>query len=332
MHYKFHRTLVGGTFDHLHVGHKRLIQTAFDYSEKVIIGISTDELFRDKAFASLIEKYQIREQHVRDFLSERGILDRASIVPIHDFYGTTLTDKDLDAIFITESNKENVVKINEERQKKGFPPLEIVVVSYARGNDGHVISSERVRKGEMDREGNSYEKLFMGNHQFILPISEREALREPMGAVFSTMQDVISAFGNETIFIAVGDIVAESLMKLGKPAAISIIDGKTRRELVSQHGIKSFPEIMSRATDNPAGTITQKAAKSIMAALRDFEATHKRQLIVVSGEEDLLAIPAILLSPLHVVVLYGQFNVGIIAVKTSEQSKEHVYNLFGKFQ
>lgn len=332
MQYKFHRSIVGGTFDHFHAGHQKLLQTAFDYSDEVIIGIATDELFRHKTFASFIEAYSVREQTVRNFISGKKITNRFTVVPIHDFYGTTLIDENLDAIFITASNKENVVKINEERQKKGFLPLEIVSVSYVRGNDGEVINSERIRKGEIDRQGNSYHKLFMVQQQFILPESERDAFREPIGQIFPDMQKVISTFGEKTSFIAVGDIVSESFMKLGKPASVSIIDGKTRRQLLNKNSINFFPGITSRTTDNPAGTITQKATVSLLAALRDYETTHVKQLIAVAGEEDLLTIPAILLSPLQTVILYGQFGVGIVAVKISEQSKKHVYNLFRKFQ
>jgi GTP-dependent dephospho-CoA kinase len=74
------------------------------------------------------------------------------------------------------------------------------------------------------------------------------------------------------------------------------------------------------------------AAKKIAAAITDFKTHHTQQLIDVSGEEDLLAIPAILLAPLSSVVVYGQFDQGIVVAHVTEQNKKRVYDLFGKFQ
>jgi pantetheine-phosphate adenylyltransferase len=332
MQYKFHRSLVGGTFDRFHLGHRKLLTTAFEQSEQVIIGITTDELFNDKSFAQLIEAYKIREQSVRDFLSEKSLQDRFEIVPIHDFYGTSLTDKNLDAIFITESNKENVLKMNEEREKVGFKKLEIVIVPYVLGTNNKVISSERIRKGEIDREGNSYAQLFATQEVFILPESAREDLRHPIGNIEKDMQTVVDRFDKETIIIAVGDIVAESLAKIDRTAAVSVIDGRTRRTVLPKRVMDLFGGSITHQTENPAGTITKKGTTTLKKAISNFETTHKNQLIIVSGEEDLLAIPAILFSPLQSVVLYGQFDKGVVIVEVSEQNKKRVYDLFRKFQ
>lgn len=334
MQYKFHRSLVGGTFDRFHRGHQKLVTTAFEQSEKVIIGIATDELFKNKSFANLIEDYQTREQSVSHFLSQQSLENRFEIVPIHDFYGTSLTDRNLDAIFITESNKENVAKMNEEREKLGFTMLQIITVPYVFGNDNLVISSERIRKGEIDREGNSYVKLFVTQEVFILPESAREDLRHPIGVIEKDMQEVVSRLESNTMLIAVGDIVAESVAKIAKPAAISVIDGKTRRHQIDlSEGVNLLHlEGVKIHVDNPAGTITKKGALSLQKAFADFEMTQRKQLIVVSGEEDLLAIPAILFAPLNAAVLYGQFDKGIVVVQVTEQNKKRVYDLFGKFQ
>ncbi|HSX08814.1 MAG TPA: pantetheine-phosphate adenylyltransferase [Candidatus Saccharimonadales bacterium] len=332
MNYRYGRSLVGGTFDRFHLGHQKLLTTAFEQSEKVIIGIATDELFANKTFAGLIEDFKSRKKSVVDFLEKNDLAGRFEIVPILDFYGTTLEDANLDAIFITESNKENVLKINEERQKKEFKPLEIVIVPYVLGNDKEIISSERIRKGEIDREGNSYQKLFETQDKFVLPEDKREDLRRPIGPLEAEMKIVISNLPQNTILIAVGDIVAETLSELGRMADVSIIDGRTRREVLNHNSSTLFPDTTTYEASNPAGTITKNAAVIIRNAIATYETTHKRQLIVITGEEDLLAIPAVLLSPLDTTVVYGQFGQGIVVVKTTEQNKKRVQNLFGKFQ
>lgn len=332
MLYKFHRSVVGGTFDRFHLGHQKLLKTAFEQSEHVAIGIATNELFKNKKLARIIEEYSTREQSVLNFLLANGFKDRFEIVPIHDFYGTTIEDETFEAIFITESNKENVAKINQERERNRFAPLEVIIVPYVFGNDGEIISSERIRKGHIDREGKSYIKLFEIQEIFHLPTDERDEFRNPIGDIEIDIKAVLKTLDPQDLLIAVGDIVAASFERAGRLADINITDGRTRRHTLEQQYIVSSTKMIQRTTKNQAGTITQEAAKTIQAAISDFETTHAEQLINVLGEEDLLAIPAILLAPLDTIVIYGQFNQGIVFVKVSEQNKKHVQNLFRKFQ
>lgn len=77
---------VGGTFDHLHAGHKLLItMTALvlepdshtDPRERrtLTIGITGDTLLKNKQYAEVLEDWNQRQQGVRDFLSAFLILD-----------------------------------------------------------------------------------------------------------------------------------------------------------------------------------------------------------------------------------------------------------------
>jgi len=121
-------------------------------------------------------------------------------------------------------------------------------------------------------------------------------------------------------------------LQAGRQADISIIDGKTRRELVSAQQAGDFMKAKKSEAQNPAGTITQEAVKTLHSSIDTYIETKESQLLVVSGEEDLLAIPAILLTPLKSVVVYGQFDQGIVVVEVTEYNKKHVQDLFGKFQ
>jgi len=329
---KFKHAIVGGTFDRFHLGHQVLLHAAFEQSDKVTIGIATDELFKDKSFAKLIESYKAREHSVSVYLVKNSLTLRAKIIKIHDIYGNSLTDENIDAIFVTEKTKANAQKINEEREKKGFKKLEIVTIPFILGDDDEIISSERIRRGLIDREGKSYAKVFQTQKEYVLPQTIRAELQSPMGSVTTDMQTILASLDPQTMLIAVGDIVAASAMKAGRTADINIIDGRTRRHLLEPDDAVSFEKLYKRATNNPAGIITYDAANSVKEAITDFETTHAEQLIVVSGEEDLLAIPAILFSPLDSVVVYGQFDVGIVVIHVTEQSKKHIYNLFRKFK
>jgi len=330
--YRFNRSLAGGTFDRFHLGHQKLLQTAFEQSENVIIGIATGKLFQKKSYAYLIESFTIRKQSVANFLKKSGLIDRSELVPIYDFYGTSLTDKNFDAIFITESNRENVEKINEKRQEKKFVPLEIVIVSYMFGNDGEVISSERIRQGFIDREGNAYMQLFSRKKIFTLPENERAAFRNPLGNIYSDSKDAVLTIDKNVFVIAIGDIVSASLAQISRQAVISIVDGKTRRHALEKNSFSVFGQTKKLHTQNPPGTIAQQAVNTLQKALKNYQITQQKQLVVVSGEEDLLAVPAILLSELNAVVVYGQFDKGVVVLEVTEQNKKIVKNLFEKLQ
>jgi pantetheine-phosphate adenylyltransferase len=49
---------------------------------------------------------------------------------------------------------ENCVKINSLRETKGMTPLEIILVPLVEDIEGKVISSTRIRDGEIDVNGN----------------------------------------------------------------------------------------------------------------------------------------------------------------------------------
>ena len=63
---------------------------------------------------------------------------------------------------------------------------------------------------------------------------------------------------------------------------------------------------------NPAGVITLESWEAIKRAMKDDDA-----VILVDGEEDLLALPCIVESPNNSLVLYGQPSRGLVVVDTS---------------
>jgi phosphopantetheine adenylyltransferase len=69
-------TVVGGTFDHLHIGHKLLLTfTLFlaspilqSRSRKVIVGITTDKLLENKKHATVLEDWAVRQARTAEFV------------------------------------------------------------------------------------------------------------------------------------------------------------------------------------------------------------------------------------------------------------------------
>ncbi len=145
------KSIVGGTFDNFHKGHEELLGLAFDLSESVIIGISSDQ-FAQRFRTGAVESFKNRADVVKHCCEAFG--KDYKTIEINDFYGPSTTDPDLAAIFVSEETSLRAKEINAVRVKKGLKKLVIVEVPFVLAEDGHPISSERIRKGEIDRDGN----------------------------------------------------------------------------------------------------------------------------------------------------------------------------------
>ena len=201
---KFKHLVYAGTFDRLHIGHKKLLSMAFELGEKVSIGITSEKLYKSKPLANLIQTWQVRRRAVEQYLGVRKWLKRVRFFRIDDIYGPSIVDKSMDSILVTELTRTNAEKINKRRSKKGLPALEIIVAPLVRGDGGEVMTSERIRMGEIDRNGNSYllivnSYLKRGKKELILPKYLREELRKPIGRVFGGSVDQLSATAKKVI-------------------------------------------------------------------------------------------------------------------------------------
>jgi pantetheine-phosphate adenylyltransferase len=325
MSFSYKKSVVGGTFDRFHLGHQKLITTAFASSEKVTIGLTKPEMYQNKLLADLIQDYEVRKERLEAYLSEKGYRERAVIMPISDIYGNTLQEKDIEAIFVTEENIPNVEKINAQRKEKEFPEIKKVIVPYVKAADGANITSERIRKGEIDSNGFIYKTLFT-KQVLKLPAHLRPQLQAPIGIVVKNTGEVLPLIENK-MTIAVGDIISEELRQKNIHPAISIIDFRTRRhELLHELFGKELKTI------NQAGTINQEAVHTIIHAWDAYFDSQEPQTIIVEGEEDLLALPAILLSPLGSIVLYGQFDQGIVVNVVTEELKKKIMQFVQAFE
>jgi len=148
----FDTIATGGTFDILHKGHYTLLLKAFEVGKQVIIGISSDYYASVKK-KKITNEYPIRLKNLKRFIEDKFNKSNYSIYELNDFYGPTVLTKDVQAIVTTEGTKENCIKINELRKSKGLPQLEIIIVPLVKDQDGKVISSTRIREGEIDTNG-----------------------------------------------------------------------------------------------------------------------------------------------------------------------------------
>lgn len=315
---KFNHIVLGGTFDHFHAGHKALLKKAFELGKNVTIGIVTEKLYKDKFLSETIESFEIRKKSVKKYLVDGRIED---IISVFNFTGGADKTKKYEAIIVSKSTYPNALIINQLREKNKLPLLRIVIADDVLADDGKLISSERIRAGEIDRTGQVYSNFF--KKTLVLSEAFKEKLRKPMGKIYKSVGAIFKSPEKPTMAIAVGDIIAMELEKERLIPDVKIIDYKTRRTLLKGSVLlRSVPN-----TINDPGTINPQSAKAVKLAINKFLSTKKSQTIIINGEEDLLALPAILFAPLNSLVLHGHWQYGIIAIKIDEEIKNKILNL-----
>ena len=152
---KYRKVAVGGTFDLLHRGHTDLIKKALEIGDCVAIGLTTDERLKTSPKNHFVAPYDERYKQLCDFLKKNRALKRIEIVPMKDQYGSTVFDGDIEALVVSYETYSKGDEINDIRRRKGFKTMKIITVDAVLADDGLPISTTRIRRGEIDREGHS---------------------------------------------------------------------------------------------------------------------------------------------------------------------------------
>ncbi|MDF1557070.1 MAG: DUF359 domain-containing protein [ANME-2 cluster archaeon] len=165
---------------------------------------------------------------------------------------------------------------------------------------------------------------------FCLPDSMRQEMRKRFGVLYSgdemqTTKQMLAEMGNPAKLIAVGDISTFNLLQCNTVPDISVVDEKTHRvqadcEIV--RGIRHSDFRIMRV-NNPAGCVTSELVSALTQALEADEPVQ----IMVDGEEDLAALPAIVLAPPSSVVIYGLPDKGGIMVKVTHDIKAQMCSM-----
>jgi len=145
--------MVGGTFDPLHDGHKRLLTRSFEIAGPaghVVIGLTSDSFASRKTRP--IRTFAKRKADLEYFLSNTIHSTQWTVEPLNDRYGSAI-DADFDAIIVSEETLPVAVEINKLRRGKGQKKVDIHQISCVLAEDGHWISSTRIYRGEIDIHG-----------------------------------------------------------------------------------------------------------------------------------------------------------------------------------
>ena len=330
MRKRYQHLAVAGTFDLLHLGHKKLINTAFRLAARVTIGITSDKFALKKT--QPVEKFISRKTKLVDYLIANAWFDRAKIIKIDDIFGPTLSDISLEALVVSQETKKNGQKVLQARLEKGLSRLDLIVIDPVKSTDGYIISSRRIRQGMINTDGDNFLNLFKRQAILSLPDNLRDTLQKPLGRVFINTKQTVRFLTEKdpSMIITVGDVITKALIKENIIPGLQIIDHKKQRQEIPAKF--RIPEIVSSIkAKNAAGRISRTAVIAVNQALINYQKSRTPQQLIISGEEDLLALPAVLMTPLDSIILYGQPKKGVVTIMVDIALKEYFSQIIGKF-
>ena len=149
----------------------------------------------------------------------------------------------------------------------------------------------------------------------------REVLRVPLGLSLyrepresARLLVEIAGLIQPPLVVAIGDFVTENLVRAGLEPGVAVLDFRSRREGYSSELLEALVrEYEVLRCRNPPGALSEEAVAAVRDAVRRA-AGGSRVVVVVEGEEDLLALPAIASAPPRALVVYGLWFGAAVAV------------------
>ena len=155
----------------------------------------------------------------------------------------------------------------------------------------------------------------------------RPELKEPLGDVYTDTDALLAAAGDP--ILAVGDVVTYHLLEAGRVPDVALVDDRTERTEVDDEVKQAITGFDREVTvENPPATVTA----GILQALTTAIATGQSTLVRVDGEEDLAALPALLLAPPGASVVYGQPGEGMVLVQVGGAATARARDLLAQME
>ena len=315
----YHRICVAGTFDQIHTGHEAILLAACEAGEEVMVGLTSDTFIQRYKKNTVVAPFSERKINLEAWLTAHGYSQKARITAIDDPYEPAVSIPDIEVLVVTPNNKSRGEEINEIRKDKGLAPLGLLLVPLIRAEDQQPVSSTRIRGGDIDITG-----------RLLLPDNLRPEMKIPLGHIL--IGDAIGSsieMHRGGCIITVGDITTKTMLTAGLTPHLSIIDFQVER--------KSFPELDEKFSELKIFRVSIASgpgfiAKEAIEVIKKWTLhPEEKILLAISGEEDLLALPAIAYGPVGAVVYYGQPGSGVVEVVVTPEKQNLAIALLNKF-
>ncbi len=145
---------LGGTFDPVHDGHRRLFERAFELGD-VTVGLTSDELAsKTRHVERPVRSHDERRRHLETELDRFAAeYDREYEIRTLNEPTGIATEPQFEYLVVSPETRDGGSRINEIRTDRGHDPLDVIVVPHVRADDGDIISSTRIVAGEIDEHG-----------------------------------------------------------------------------------------------------------------------------------------------------------------------------------
>jgi uncharacterized protein (UPF0218 family) len=160
-----------------------------------------------------------------------------------------------------------------------------------------------------------------------LPADLRHELKAPFGPVYTDAEALLRDAGRP--IVTVGDVVTYHLREAGHDPKVAVVDGITKREEISDEvrAVVDEGEVRVAVENAPA-----ELSREMLVALREAVAREDNTRIAVDGEEDLVTLPAVLVTPIGGSVVYGQPGEGMVLVEVTDESRAAMRDLLSTFE
>ncbi len=150
---QFDLVAMGGTFDIIHAGHTALLEKAFSIANKVIIGLTSDDMAARKG-KKIINNYSKRKSNLIHAIKTNFPNSSYEISMLDNDFGPAVLEENVQALVVSDETKNQGAILNQMRKERKLSPVAVIIVPMILAKDGSRISSTRIRNEEIDSRGN----------------------------------------------------------------------------------------------------------------------------------------------------------------------------------
>ncbi len=150
---RYKQAALGGTFDLIHIGHLKLLKKAFDISNFVVIGVTSDEFVNSVLHKKIHNNYSIRVDNLQKCIESHIQSSSYKITKLNDSFGPLAISNDIDCLVVSSETLQKGKSVNSIRKNLGLLPIDVVSVDMVLAEDGLPVSSSRIRSNEIDDKG-----------------------------------------------------------------------------------------------------------------------------------------------------------------------------------